>query len=105
MARTRSSGMRLLQAQPCFLRRKEGQPESQPDAEKTEGEKLRVDNRVKRPHMSFVDICLLSFSYCAFDTAPWTNLFFQKSLFTIPSASGVVVLYCYERVHHDHWHS
>jgi len=45
-------------------------PESQPNTKKIKGQKLKVDNLMERAHISIIDICLLSFGYCAFDSAP-----------------------------------
>jgi hypothetical protein len=45
-------------------------PRSQPNAENFRSAKLKVDNAIWSAYMLIIDICLLSFGYRAFGTAP-----------------------------------
>jgi hypothetical protein len=68
-------------------------------------EKLKVDKSKEHHYIVHIDICLLSFDYRALAPRP-ERTFLSKIAIIIRSAfARRVPQYCYERVHHDHWHS
>jgi hypothetical protein len=77
----------------------------QAGARLSETGKLKVDNLLKGSILSSIDICLLSFGYRAIGSRPERTFLSKIAIIIRNAPASAVSQYCYERVHHDHWHS